>query len=559
MRRSISDKPLKETSPSESQDDVSSASRVDGVEVIDMGQKQRTTSSVPTEEMAACSLIDNPEGLSKSPNEGILPTPVSNIKNVNPSRSKRRSAAKKPKNPSTKDAQAPPKSYLKYLPPSQRGAILPPDVLNHIHEIVHYSQGGRIKLPISVTLSHVCGLWRQLALDNPRLWDHIQVHSPWKVDPVQAFLERSKQMPLDVQLFLDYNDLNLSTSRPDYYKTRFRTLGRLLSGQSSRIRKLDIRSDFRILPFRDLLHEVLQDFSDKEMHILEEFIVYAYNDYGRRASSQRLSRSDRPITPFRATPKLKIVGLGRLAAISCLPNFSTATRLHLSGLDSYSSGRVPPPLDDILKSCSCVEHISIAHDWSWNMDPSHVCEIPTLRSCYVFGHASDSIPSLLIRMRAPNLQELVLPPAWDKDIETAVIHDPHIKIPVSFPKLQSLTIQDRLTGESLASIAKIFPQITVLVVSKVQASAEVPKNIFTLLPNLCTLSLIRPSSDIIGHLSRMLSGKSKKNHIYHFDTLLLDKKTLKEWTEDGLMKGQKLFCIKEGDIWERQLQEYILD
>ncbi|TFY58076.1 hypothetical protein EVJ58_g6640 [Rhodofomes roseus] len=62
---------------------------------------------------------------------------------------------------------------------------------------------GEAKLPFEVTISHVCKLWRDVAIDTPALWSEIYVFEGLPFTQTSIYLERSKCAPLDIRIDLD--------------------------------------------------------------------------------------------------------------------------------------------------------------------------------------------------------------------------------------------------------------------------------------------------------------------------------------------------------------------
>ena len=58
--------------------------------------------------------------------------------------------------------------------------------------------------PPLMILTHVCRLWRHLAIDTPTLWVNIRIHLPGKQRIACLYLKRSKSCPLNFTLISDY-------------------------------------------------------------------------------------------------------------------------------------------------------------------------------------------------------------------------------------------------------------------------------------------------------------------------------------------------------------------
>ncbi|KAK7027285.1 hypothetical protein VNI00_015374 [Paramarasmius palmivorus] len=100
--------------------------------------------------------------------------------------------------------------YRPLLSPIRR---MPSDILR---EIFTLSNSGRIRplcIPVPLSLSAVCGRWREVALQTPALWSSIDIflQEEWEKNgqynhlhrTVLTFLERSQNVPLDIILNFD--------------------------------------------------------------------------------------------------------------------------------------------------------------------------------------------------------------------------------------------------------------------------------------------------------------------------------------------------------------------
>ncbi|KAF4622288.1 hypothetical protein D9613_009490 [Agrocybe pediades] len=121
--------------------------------------------------------------------------------------------------------------------PSARNSVLPVEVLRYIHELAYLCE-----TTSSATLSQVCQLWRLVALDNPRLWNHIEVEYPWNLEEIEVYLRRAKNFPVDVKILVDFSGYEWSQAEKMYASSRshWQEIGRLLSQKHEQLRKLDI-------------------------------------------------------------------------------------------------------------------------------------------------------------------------------------------------------------------------------------------------------------------------------------------------------------------------------
>ncbi|TCD71719.1 hypothetical protein EIP91_005485 [Steccherinum ochraceum] len=89
-------------------------------------------------------------------------------------------------------------TYIAYLPAEMLAAIFQ-------WYIVAMKLNRGLKVPSLghydwVRITHVCHDWREVAMTTPSLWTEILLRDPGSTDRVQQFLERSKQIPLRLQV-----------------------------------------------------------------------------------------------------------------------------------------------------------------------------------------------------------------------------------------------------------------------------------------------------------------------------------------------------------------------
>ncbi|KZW02786.1 hypothetical protein EXIGLDRAFT_828924 [Exidia glandulosa HHB12029] len=65
-----------------------------------------------------------------------------------------------------------------------------------------FSEGPSNSSQQSVRISHVCSYWRELALDDPRLWTSITIINGRTLPALAVLLSRAKQQPVDLRLYL---------------------------------------------------------------------------------------------------------------------------------------------------------------------------------------------------------------------------------------------------------------------------------------------------------------------------------------------------------------------
>ena len=78
------------------------------------------------------------------------------------------------------------------------------DVL-HLSEIDAEPDSPKIRLLVPTIACQISSFWRHLALNHPLWWSYIYIAPPWKLDAIQAYLNRSGECPLDIWISVDPN------------------------------------------------------------------------------------------------------------------------------------------------------------------------------------------------------------------------------------------------------------------------------------------------------------------------------------------------------------------
>lgn len=118
---------------------------------------------------------------------------------------------------------------------------LPPELLAYVFQLAQPHQYTPNKIPrIEVTVSHVSGYWRAVALTEPRLWNHIDIHSNRSLKRIATYLERSgPKLLLDIDIDIYQYDKALlatdSLSKANLFQT---AVGAYILQNIHRIRSL---------------------------------------------------------------------------------------------------------------------------------------------------------------------------------------------------------------------------------------------------------------------------------------------------------------------------------
>ncbi|KAH9841546.1 uncharacterized protein C8Q71DRAFT_904312 [Rhodofomes roseus] len=75
-------------------------------------------------------------------------------------------------------------------------------MIRHHGCVIPEHNNGEAKLPFEVTTSHVCKLWRDVAINTPALWSEICFFEGLPFTQTTIYLERSKCAPLDIHIHL---------------------------------------------------------------------------------------------------------------------------------------------------------------------------------------------------------------------------------------------------------------------------------------------------------------------------------------------------------------------
>ncbi|KAI9443199.1 hypothetical protein H4582DRAFT_2072275 [Lactarius indigo] len=92
-----------------------------------------------------------------------------------------------------------------FIPPSDSTPVnnLPNELLSSIFTLEEEEEEHGPRLPFHVLVSHVCRRWRGVVIGIPTLWTYLDFAEGPPFDKSQAWLERSKDQPLDIELDYD--------------------------------------------------------------------------------------------------------------------------------------------------------------------------------------------------------------------------------------------------------------------------------------------------------------------------------------------------------------------
>ncbi|PPR05134.1 hypothetical protein CVT26_012220 [Gymnopilus dilepis] len=247
-----------------------------------------------------------------------------------------------------------------------------------------------------IIISHVCGLWRSIALNYPSLWDTIRYGTPRsskiKVkDRFAAYIERSGNNLLDIWLNFrgDYRNVRLED-----HKTMFA----VLLSEVERWRRVTILLDAN-------LHwpEICHNLQDLHVPNLEHFTLCT----DHVARSRYITSSP---TLFKAgTPYLRSVRLTTEDYKRSLPSLRAITTLRLETWATSSGVWVSlSTVIDVL-AIPCLENLSIAGiQMSEPMNVDNRTKNIKATKLKDFRCASDSVVELMELIQMPSLSILTL-------------------------------------------------------------------------------------------------------------------------------------------------------
>lgn len=357
---------------------------------------------------------------------------------------------------------------------------------------------GSVKIPYladtPLVTSHVCKYWRAIALDNPSLWSNIVVTNPWKLEKVDAYLRRSQQCVIELQVYLcpTYGNTQPPPRPP------CKPLFDLLAPHYSRCRRIEIRGPstdgYDLESIRGASMGIDASLPDMECLILDTRLSPFMNDFMTYANLPVLA------------PRLRELRIGTIK----LWNFDNASlkatgirTLHLRG--GAMDGRLSfPQLRLALQACPNLESLAVYGDilQPFLYDPDMVgrfCSVPRLIELQISGTITRT-SEFLMYLDAPGLKELTIAPYAVGDLAMLLMYPDSIgrggTPAIRFPHLRALALapaENRARNYAgLPRASECFPCIQRLVLAKIRP--EHFRHVFvdsptTVFPNLTELAL----------------------------------------------------------------------
>ena len=364
-------------------------------------------------------------------------------------------------------------------------ASVPPEVLGYILNFVYEkSDSDGNKRPNSpIVFSHVCRFWRLVALDNSLWWARIIVTHPWKLDEVGAFLDRSKECPLDLRIFVN---INLTTTERLIYSLplefppleNYENLRDLISPHIYRCRIFRIQGYFdKSTQF--LVPYLLESFHSIDMPHLEQFIADGRLEFKQKIYAREL---------FSSAPLLRDLRIGGRGLTGYLLPLSTITKLHLTAPAEIS----PEELNTIFHACTCLTELALYNNIldleEFPFSPLFV--LPSLLTLQLLAHMTAVSEFLLLISSAPKLRRLVLVPVTELDLQPLK----QSMIKHNFPSLTSIVLSpmDEESWDAVDHASTCFPEVTHLILANVypdEFSRYFLERTIPLFPRLLELAL----------------------------------------------------------------------
>ena len=338
-------------------------------------------------------------------------------------------------------------------------ASLPQEVLGYILNFVYQtSDSDKNKRPNTpIAFSHVCKFWQSVALDNSLWWSRIIVTPPWKLIEVGTFLDRSKECPLDLRIFVNINPTTSNHPTASFPLDNYENLRDLISPHIHRCRI------FRLQGFFDetaqfLVPYLLESFRHIYMPYLEQFIVDGRLEFEDEMCTQEPLFSSAPVLR-----DIRIEGHG-------LSNYqlplNTITKLHLT-MPELSVGISPAHLNIIFNECICLTEL-VLYDDVLDLEEfplSPLFNFPSLLTLQLLAHMTIVSEFLILISSAPKLQRLVIVPVTELDLisleRSTARHN--------FPSLTSIVLapMDDVSWAAIEHASTFFPAITHLTLANV--------------------------------------------------------------------------------------------
>ena len=326
---------------------------------------------------------------------------------------------------------------------------LPPHLLSDVFTMgqdeEHFRHPARPK-PFSEIISHVCGLFRWVALDTSRLWSTIHIAESTSPCRVKVYCERSRSMPLTILVRLgggwDHDYVVTASVFEAFciilqHAQRWRVLSLVLAR--------DPPPPLSVVDFLNQPHTPL----------LRSLTLSITTANGPLASHYPMGfRSPRLLTD---APRLSLVRFRGVALHLMRPPLTLLNVLHL---DHAFGSRIPyGALKELLTTPRHLQHLSIegdiVNDYPQSMSPSTVIHLPSLLTLRLACKDGRLYLGTLLNIEAPCLRRLILKDARNGDLERR-------GVTASFPQVTELVfVNFDLSAESYRHLIPMFPSVEI--------------------------------------------------------------------------------------------------
>ncbi|KAF8072243.1 hypothetical protein FPV67DRAFT_1779290 [Lyophyllum atratum] len=304
-------------------------------------------------------------------------------------------------------------SRLRLLNQATPVGSIPPEILVQIFEFADRSSAAQERRPwshairrkaIPITVSHVSGHWRDVALSSPVLWTEINISPPWSLKTIRRFLSRSAACPIHLNLTIPTIGFGHLLSS-GLLNDNAQSLRDIILEHIPRCRKITIKGDFGQL--EPLLYTMLNTiYASKVPPPLEHLNVQVTNvpNFPGDVYHPFLPRGAPLLTQLRVTSLM----------VPCLPPLERVTSLHLAL--GGTNGIDVDVFTATIASCPLLETLAVYDDaivGPWPLTGE--IELPSLRSLQIYGTFA-SVSDLLRVASAPLLEDLVIAPIVGDDL-----------------------------------------------------------------------------------------------------------------------------------------------
>ena len=316
---------------------------------------------------------------------------------------------------------------------------LPAELLVHIFEIAQklclpLQQHLAWRLPL--VLGKVSRYWRQVVYRAPTLWSNVDVSLLRDLGGLQAYLGRSKNFPID---------LNITSTHAVGWRSVSRLI-RILRPHYRRCRSIRLKSAYE---FTGEISSILNSMCKGQYPMLQHICV---------EGSDRAYVQQKFVMVSDAV-NLTSVRLRGLGLRHCRPPLTAVTQLHLA---VSNHPILYTEFSEMLRSCRSLVTLCVydnfVRGWPTGLHDTH--DMPFLRFIRILGNMQE-VSQLLLCISAPDLEGLTIAPVSQGDL--AKLRRETSNTP-RFPALKSLTLapaHSKLTTVAYASAC--FPGIKLLI------------------------------------------------------------------------------------------------